>query len=97
MTEDLQALESLLLEICDVGAVAEDKGINRIPPLDPLLEKARSLGIEVPAPATLDELRTAVENACEAARAGSNGVRPDNLVAAAHILGNKNGIPGDGP
>jgi hypothetical protein len=52
MNPKLQALETLLIEISELGAVAEDKGISRIPSLDPLLEKARSFGITIAGPTT---------------------------------------------
>jgi hypothetical protein len=98
MSVDLQAMESLLLEICEEGAEAEDKGINRIPSFDPLIAKARYLGIDVPVPATLDDLRSAVENACEAAKSETDEAASGKpVIVAAKILGNEAGIPGDGP
>jgi hypothetical protein len=97
MTAKLQALQSLLVDIADLGAVAEDQGINKIPSFDPLLEKARSLGIDITAPTTLDDLRTAVENACEAVKAEPEAKNPAAAAGAKPIFGNKNGIPGDGP
>ena len=98
MTADLEALQSLLAEISELGAVAEDKGVTKIPSFDPIAEKARSFGIDIPAPATLDDLRTAVENACELVKAARTETAPAaDPITSTSILGNQAGIPGDGP
>jgi len=98
MTANLEALQSLLLEISELGAAAEDKGVTKIPSFDPIVEKARGLGIDISAPTTLDDLRAAVENACEQGKDGANPAEAAaNPVAATRILGNQAGMPGDGP
>lgn len=59
-------LQELLVEIIDLGTVAEDQGINKITPCDPLIERAQSLGVPIEAPMTLGELRDIIEHACSA-------------------------------
>lgn len=65
MTEELRMKQQLLADIHELGAEMEEKGITRPPPLDHLLHRAQALGISIGADATLDDLRTAVEAACE--------------------------------
>lgn len=92
------ALEGLLLELTELGAAAEEKGISSQPPLAPLLARAAALGIALPANAGFDELRDAVEAACAAGNTdGAQGAADGQPVHAREILGNEQGIPGDGP
>jgi hypothetical protein len=67
MTEELRMKQELLVDIYALGAEMEEKGIAKPPPLDHLLRRAQELGIGIDAgaDATLDDLRTAVEAACE--------------------------------
>ena len=65
MTEELRMKQELLVDIYALGAEMEEKGISKPPPLDHLLRRAQELGIDAGADATLDDLRTAVEAACE--------------------------------
>ena len=95
MTAEIQAMQSLLLEICDLGATTEEKGITKLPPFNHLIQKAQDLGIGVPSSATLDDLRAAVESACTNAMADDAVV--ENPIKAKMILGNETGMPGDGP
>jgi hypothetical protein len=95
MAAEIQAMQSLLLEICDLGATTEEKGITKLPPFNQLIQRAQDLGIGVSSSATLDDLRTAVENACTDAMAGDTAV--DNPIKVKMILGNETGVPGDGP
>lgn len=95
MHTELQAMQSLLLEICELGATTEEKGIVRLPSFNDLAEKARNLGIPVSDTATLDDLRAATENACT--NATESATADQNPVKAKMILGNETGIPGDGP
>lgn len=98
MTANLDELQTLLVEIGAFGAVVEDHEIFKISSLNPLIAKARSLGVVVPAPGTLDDLREAVENACEQVHAGATGGDAGRApITAKDILGNDSGIPGDGP
>ena len=93
MAADLKDLQTLLVEISEFGAIVEDHEIFNISHLEPLLAKARSLGIDIHAPATVDDLRTAVEDACRQAKDDANHAP----ITARDILGNEAGIPGDGP
>ncbi|SMP79705.1 hypothetical protein [Noviherbaspirillum suwonense] len=98
MVTGSNALQALLMEICEFGAAAEDHEITEHWSLLPLTEKARNLGVMVPAQATLDELRDAVEAACtQAEDAGQAGISERSPIATRDILGNEAGIPGDGP
>ena len=98
MAADLNELQTLLVEIGAFAAIVEDHEIFKISSLDPLIARARSLGVVVPAPGTLDDLRGAVEKACGHAQGGATesgaGSAP---ITARDILGNESGIPGDGP
>lgn len=94
MAADLKDLQTLLVEISEFGAIVEDHEIFNISHLEPLLAKARSLGIVINAPATVDDLRTAVEDACRRAKDAAAEKAP---ITARDILGNETGIPGDGP
>lgn len=94
MAADLKELQTLLVEISEFGAIVEDHEIFNISHLEPLLAKARSLGIDIHAPATVDDLRTAVEDACTQAHGEAADKAP---VTTRDILGNEAGIPGDGP
>jgi hypothetical protein len=96
MNGNLEALRSLLADISELGAVAEDQGISPIPSFDPLVERARSLGLDVPEPTTLDDLRAAVEAACKDLDV-DGGQANTGPVASGPILGNEWGIPGAGP
>jgi hypothetical protein len=95
MAAELQAMQSLLLEICDFGATTEEQGIVKLPSFKQLIQKARDLGIEVSNSATLDDLRASVENACTDAMAADTAV--ENPIKVKMILGNEAGVPGDGP
>ena len=98
MAADLNELQTLLVEIGAFAAVVEDHEIFKISSLDPLIARARSLGVAVPAPGTLNDLRSAVENACRQAQGGATGSNPNSgPITARDILGNESGIPGDGP
>lgn len=94
MAAELNELQILLVEIGAFAAVVEDHEIFKISSLDPLIARARSLGVIVPAPGTLDDLRGAVEMACGQAQDGGTESAP---ITARDILGNASGIPGDGP
>lgn len=91
----MEALGTLLADIADLGAVAEDHGINRLPPLDPLTARARELGVDVPVPATLDDLREAVEAHCRH-RDEVYGLATNHHLRD-QVLGNESGAPGGGP
>jgi hypothetical protein len=95
MSSNLQLLRSLLLDISELGGVAEDQDVNHIDSFDPLLERAHSLGVQLHAPTTLGALRSAVESACASEDDDSDGKAPHDQTA--HILGNVDGVPGDGP
>lgn len=95
MNTALPAMQSLLLEICEFGATTEEKGIVKLPSFNDLVEKARNLGIDISSSATLDDLRTAVEDACT--NAMDSATAAENPINAKMILGNEAGIPGDGP
>lgn len=98
MAADLNELQTLLVEIGAFAAVVEDHEIFKISSLDPLIARARSLGVVVPAPGALDDLRSAVENACRQAQGGATERDADAApITARDILGNESGIPGDGP
>ena len=92
MNANLESLRSLLLDISELGGVAEDQDVNHIDSFDPLLERARSLGLRLDGPTTLGVLRRAVEAACGA---DADTVLPHAETAI--ILGNTTGVPGDGP
>jgi hypothetical protein len=91
MDARLDALERLLVELTDMGAAAEERGIASAPPVEGLAQRARELGVKVPADADLDQLRAAVEAAC-----AGNGSAAGHAVAR-EILGNERGVPGEGP
>ena len=98
MAAELNELQTLLVEIGAFAAVVEDREIFKISSLDPLIARARSLGVVVPAPGTLDDLRNAVEKACGHAQGGATGSGAGSApITARDILGNESGIPGDGP
>ena len=92
MNTNLQALQSLLQDLSDFGVMAKDQDVNYLDKFDPLLERAHSLGVVTDRPTTLGALRQAVQTACAAddAPAGRHDI-------TAHILGNREGVPGDGP
>jgi hypothetical protein len=98
MAAGLNELQALLMELYEFGAQAEDHEITKRFSLGPLIEQARNLGIMVSANMTLDELRDAVEEACERTRNGQSatGLQGTPIVAK-DIFGNEAGIPGDGP
>ena len=91
MDARLEGLERLLMELTDMGAEAEERGIVSAPPLEGLAQRARALGVAVPPGTGLDELREAVEAACD-----GDGDQSGHAVAR-EILGNERGVPGDGP
>lgn len=98
MTANLQALESLLSELSEVGAMLEEKEITSAPSLTPLVAKAQSLGIRISSDANLDDLRSAVEEACERVKSGGIGLETSaRPISTKEILGNTSGIPGEGP
>ena len=68
MSNQSQALGTLLIEIVDLAGSAEDHGIVGNPPQDvlgPLIEQAQQLGVEVAPQATLADLHLAVELAAQ--------------------------------
>lgn len=96
MNANAEALRSLLADISELGAVAEDQGINRIPSFDPMVERAHGLGLEVPSPATLDDLFAVVEAAYADLEVGAT--RPNGDPSPSNpALGNTRGVPGAGP
>ena len=69
MSDQSQALGTLLIEIAALAGSAEDHGIVGHPPRDvlrPLIEQAQQLGVEVAPQATLPDLHLAVELAAQA-------------------------------
>jgi hypothetical protein len=98
MTANLEALESLLSELSELGATLEEKEITSAPSLTPLVAKAQSLGLHIPSEVSLDDLRSAVEEACERLRTGRTGMETSGApISTKEILGNAFGIPGEGP
>lgn len=98
MTANLELLESLLAELSEMGATLEEKGITPVSSLTPLVAKAQHLGIRIPSAASLDDLRSAVEAACEGLRIGGVGMETaGHPISTKEILGNASGIPGEGP
>jgi hypothetical protein len=99
MDTKLDALESLLVELFELGAAVEEKGVTSRLSLGPLVEKAEYLGLPVTSSTSLDDLCSAVENACAHARAtyGQPDGGDHHPLTAKDILGNEAGIPGDGP
>ena len=98
MTAGLKELQTLLVEIGEFGAVAEDHEITKRSTLNPLIDKARSFGIKVSDQVTSDELRDAVEEACMRTKNSQQTTgSEENPITAKDILGNTAGIPGDGP
>lgn len=98
MTANLEALESLLSELSEMGATLEEKEITAAPSLTPLVAKAQHLGIRIHSTANLDDLRSAVEQACEQLRTGKVGMETaEHPISTKEILGNASGIPGEGP
>lgn len=98
MAANLELLESLLVELSEVGATLEEKGITSPPSLTPFAAKAQHLGIRIPRTANLDDLRSAVEQACERLRNGGVGMEfSGHPISTKEILGNSSGIPGEGP
>lgn len=67
MTANAHELQELLGDIIDQGAVAEDRGINRLVPCEPLVERAQLLGVRTTQSLTLEELRAIIEAACASA------------------------------
>lgn len=68
MSDQSQAIGTLLLEIADLASSAEDHGIVSHPPADvlaPLIEQAQQLGVDVTPQATLADLHLAVELAAQ--------------------------------
>lgn len=98
MTANLEALESLLVEISEMGATLEEKEITSVPSLTALVAKARHLGLHIPNSASLDDLRSAVEEACERLKTGRTGMETaGHPISTKEILGNAFGVPGEGP
>jgi hypothetical protein len=98
MAANLELLESLLAELSEMGATLEEKGISSVPSLTPLVAKAQHLGIRIPSTANLDDLRSAVEHACEQLRTEGVGIETaGRIISTKEILGNASGIPGEGP
>lgn len=91
MDARLEGLERLLMELTDMGAEVEERGIVSAPPVEGLAQRARDLGVAVPPGTGLDELRDAVEAACAGDRDTSGH------AVAREILGNERGVPGEGP
>lgn len=68
MSDQSQAIGTLLLEIADLASSVEDHGIVSHPPQDvlaPLIEQAQQLGVDVTPQATLADLHLAVELAAQ--------------------------------
>ncbi len=68
MSEQAKALGALLIEIAALSDAAEAHGIIENPPpaiLDPLVVRARALGIAFDAPPSLGELHLAVETTAQ--------------------------------
>jgi hypothetical protein len=81
-----------------MGATLEEKGITSMPSLTSFAAKAQHLGIRIPSTANLDDLRSAVEQACEQLRTGGVGMETaGHPVSTKEILGNASGIAGEGP
>ena len=98
MVANLELLKSLLAELSGMGATFEEKGITSTPSLTPLVAKAQYLGIRIPSGANLDDLRAAVEQACDQLRAKGVGMETaEHSISTKEILGNASGIPGKGP
>lgn len=98
MAKNRELLESLLVELSEMGATLEEKGITSMPSLTPLVAKAQHLGIRIPNAASLDDLRSAVEDACERLRTGGAAMETaGHPISTKEILGNVSGIPGEGP
>ena len=98
MTANLEALESLLVELSEIGATLEEKEITSMPSLTPLVAKAQHLGLHIPNSTSLDDLRSAVEDACERLKTGRTGRETAGQpISTKEILGNASGIPGEGP
>jgi len=91
MDARLDELEQLLMELADIGAAAEERGIISAPPVEGLAQRARDLGVDLPPGVGLDQLRATVEAAC----AGHGGEAGHAI--AREILGNERGVPGEGP
>ena len=85
MAANLELLESLLVELSEMGATLEEKGITSMPSLTPLVAKAQSLGIRIPSTVSLDDLRSAVEEACARLKVGGTGMKAhDEWQAQTH-------------
>ena len=98
MAANLALLESLLAELSEMDATLEEKGITPAPSLSPLVAKAQYLGIPIPSAANLDDLRSAVEEACEQLRPPGVAMKTaGHPISTKEILGNASGIPGEGP
>ena len=91
MDARLDGLERLLMDLIELGAAVEERGIVNAPPLEGMARRGRDLGVDLPPGAGLEELRAAVEAAC----AGNGGAA--GHAAAREILGNERGVPGEGP
>lgn len=68
MSDQSQAIGTLLIEIADLAGSAEDQGIVGTPSPDvlgPLIEQAQQLGVDVAPQATLADLHLAVELAAQ--------------------------------
>ena len=97
MAANLELLESLLVELSEMGATLEEKGITPAPSLAPVVVKAQHLGIRIPSAANLDDLRSAVEEACEQLRTPGVGMKTaGHPLPTKEIPGNASGIPGEG-
>ena len=98
MAANLALLESLLAELSEMGATLEEKGITPAPSLAPLVVKAQHPSIRIPSAANLDDLRSAVEEACEQLRTPGVGKKTaGHPLPTKEIPGNTSGIPGEGP
>lgn len=78
MSDQSQAIGTLLLEIADLASSAEDHGIVSHPPQDvlaPLIEQAQQLGVDVTPQATLADLHLAVELAAQVIADQANASR----------------------
>jgi hypothetical protein len=72
MRTELQGMQNFLFDICEVSALAEERGITRRSSYDQLFRKANEVGLEVSASSTLDELREAAEDAYERIKANAS-------------------------
>ncbi len=100
MSDQTQALGTLLIEISDLAGAAEDHGIVGQPPRDvlaPLIEQAQQLGVDVAPQATLADLHLAVELAAQVIAEQALEAGPPTATAPAgeapHLPGQAFAVP----